>query len=194
MPELSFELPRDSTRIWDIPVPIVKDVKNNTVSVYITGTIDEPCYYNELCYMLQTADEDAVIDLYINTPGGIIDSAFMVANAIAKSSARVIGHLSGTVASAGTIISMACSELDVTEHLSFMVHNYSGGVQGKGHEMKARQKFTDEHLSAAFKYFYEGFLSEEEMQKVMEGADMWMGTEEVIERWNQRVDYTAGKA
>jgi len=39
-----------------------------------------------------------------------------------------------------------------------MIHNYSGGMSGKGHEMKARQKFTDEHLNDAFKYFYKGFF------------------------------------
>ena len=184
-----FDIPKDATRVWDLPVPIVVDKENNTISAYLTGAIEDPHQYSELCYLLTNADEDTVIVLYLNTPGGIIDSAFMVANAIKESKAHVIGHLSGTVASAGTLISMACDELDVTPHLSFMVHNYSGGMQGKGHEMKARQKFTDDHLSDAFSCFYAGFLNEDEMEKVIEGTDLWMGTDEVQERWDARIKH-----
>ena len=190
-----FELPRDATRIWDLPVPIVVDKDTNTTSVYITNAIEEPQLYNELCYLLATATAWETFRIHINTPGGVIDSAFMIANAIKDSKANVIGHLSGTVASVGTVISMACDHLEVTPHLSFMIHNYSGGMQGKGHEMKARQKFTDDHLSEAFSYFYKGFLTDEEMEKVIEGTDLWMGTEEVQDRWEDRVKHvTEGNA
>lgn len=194
MSEISFELPKDATRIWDLDVPVVVDKQNKNIKIYITGAIEEPYHYNETCYLLDTAPEDFTIDIYLNTPGGIIDSAFMITNSIRNSKAKVIGHLSGTVASAGTLISMACNELKLTPHLSFMIHNYSGGMAGKGHEMKARQKFTDDHLNEAFKSFYSGFLSDEEMDRVLEGTDLWMGTEEVTQRWGNRIEYTKGLA
>lgn len=192
MSEISFELPKDATRVWDLAVPVVVDQKSNIIKAYVTGAIEEPCLYNELCYLLNTADENTEVHLHINTPGGIIDSAFMLAHAISTSAAKVIAHLSGTVASAGTLITMVCDEVVAAPHLSFMIHNYSGGMAGKGHEMKARQKFTDEHLNQAFKAFYSGFLSEEEMDRVIEGTDLWMGTEEVVERWVNRIAYTKG--
>lgn len=182
----SIVLPKTPTRVWDLDVPIMLDKEAKTVSAFITGAIDEPSEYNELCYLLRSASEEMTFILHLNTPGGIIDSAFMIVAAIRKSKARVIGTLSGTVASAGTLISMACDDLDVTDHLSFMIHNYSGGMAGKGHEMKARQKFTDMHLNEAFKSFYSGFLSDEEMERVIEGTDLWMGSEEVRVRWEQR--------
>jgi len=193
MSEISFELAKDVTRVWDLDVPVVVDTENKNIKIYLTGAIEEPYTYNEMCYLLDTASEDTTVDIFLNTPGGIIDSAFMIANSISRSKAKVIAHLSGTVASAGTLISMACDELDLTPHLSFMIHNYSGGMAGKGHEMKARQKFTDDHLNDAFKSFYSGFLSEEEMDKVIEGTDLWMGTEEVTERWTNRVTYLKGE-
>lgn len=193
MSDISFELPRDATRIWELEVPIVNDVENKNIKVYLTGAIDEPHNYNEMCYLLGTADTDTRVDIYLNTPGGIIDSAFMIANAILNSNALVVAHLSGTVASAGTLISMACDEVLPTPHLSFMIHNYSGGMAGKGHEMKARQKFTDDHLNEAFKSFYSGFLTDEEMERVIEGTDLWMGTEEVIERWGNRQSFLDGE-
>lgn len=192
MAGITIDLPRDVTRIWDLPVPIIVDDEKKTISAYLAGAIEEPCLYNELCYQLQTASEDYTVILHINTPGGIIDSAFMIADAISTSKAKVVGKLSGTVASAGTLITMVCDEVVITPHLSFMIHNYSGGMAGKGHEMKARQKFTDDHLNDAFKAFYSGFLSEEEMDRVIEGTDMWMGSEEVTERWAARVESLKG--
>lgn len=182
----TFVLPKKPTRIWDLEVPIVIDPHADCITAYITGAITEPCNYNELCYLLSEASETATFRLHINTPGGIIDSAFMIVAAIKQSRAHIIGTLSGTVASAGTLISMACEDLVITEHLSFMIHNYSGGIAGKGHEMKARQKFTDSHLNEAFKSFYSGFLSDDEMQRVIEGTDFWMGSNEVHDRWKQR--------
>jgi ATP-dependent Clp protease protease subunit len=189
MTDLLFEIPKDATRIWELGVPIVVDKENKVITAYLTDTIDEPHVYNELCYLLSIASADTVVNIIINTPGGIIDSAFMLTDAIMRSEATVVGHLSGTVASAGTMISMVCDTLVVAPHLSFMIHNYSGGIAGKGHEMKARQKFTDDHLNAAFKSFYSGFLEEAEMNSVIEGTDLWMSTDEVIERWSHRVDY-----
>jgi ATP-dependent protease ClpP protease subunit len=165
----SFQLPKNPTRIWDLEVPIVVDDKRNTISAYITGAIEEPSHYNELCYLLNIADEGTIVYLHINTRGGIIDSA-------------------------GTLISMACDELEVAPHLSFIIHNYSGGMSGKGHEMKARQKFTDKHLNEAFTRFYKGFLTEDEMDNVVNGSDFWMGSEDVKSRWGQRVSYLLSQA
>lgn len=195
MSDLSlFDLPKEPTRIWDLVVPIVVDTKEKTIKAYLTGSIEEPCMYNELCHLLIAASADTEVTLYINTPGGIIDSAFMITNAISNSKAKVVAQLSGTVASAGTLISMACDDVVASQHLSFMIHNYSGGMAGKGHEMKARQKFTDDHLNNAFTSFYSGFLTDDEMSKVIEGTDLWMGTDEVADRWENRVSYIRGEA
>jgi len=189
-----FELPRENVRIWDLDVPIVVESNNKSINAYISGKIEEPHMYNELCYLLGTADKETSFYLHINTPGGIIDSAFMIADAIDNSDAAVIACLSGTVASAGTIIAMSCDSLEISNNLSFMIHNYSGGISGKGHEMRNRQRFTDTHLNQAFRTFYSGFLKETEMAEVIEGADLWMGTEEVRERWESRVDYVNSNA
>ena len=186
-----FELPKEPTRIWDLSVPVV--TKGSVTQAFLSSASEDPSEYNELCFLLRTAEEDTTVILHLNTPGGIIDSAFMIADAITNSKANVVARLSGTVASAGTIIAMACDDVETSSHLSFMIHNYSGGMAGKGHEMKARQKFTDDHLNDAFKDFYAGFLDEQEMDKVIEGTDLWMGKAEVAERWEQRKIYLQGE-
>ncbi len=173
--------------VWDDYVPIISE-KNHT-KVFLADAIEEPANYNELCYKLKTASPAEVFTLYINTPGGLISSATMVIDAIKTSKAKVIAEISGTVASAGTIITLACDEVIVADHTEFMIHNYSAGIQGKGHEMKARQEFMDKSLNQAFKTFYAGFLSDDEMEAVIDGKDLWMGKDEVVSRlkgnWNK---------
>jgi ATP-dependent protease ClpP protease subunit len=178
-------------RVWDNDVPIVKNPNSigTTYEVFLTGPIGAPDCYNELCFMLRTAKKGDEFNLHINTPGGVVDSGIMMVNAIKASKAHVNAILTGLVASAGTIVAMSCDSISVEDHLSFMIHNYSGGMQGKGHEMKARQNFTDANLTEAFNTFYKGFLSATEIKDVIEGKDLWFNSSEVQKRWDSKVDY-----
>lgn len=171
------------TRVWDIYVPIV--TSKNVSHVYITEPIDEPSYYNELCFLLDNATEQDTINIHINTPGGIIDSAVMIINSIKNSKANVVGHLAGTVASAGTMIALSCNSLKVANHTTFMIHNYSSsGGRGKGHELKAMQAFVDANINSTFTATYGGFLTPKELREVIDGKDLWMGKDEVLARFN----------
>lgn len=170
-----------SGSVWDSYCPIISE-KNHT-TVYLTDSIAEPNYYNELCYKLKSASQAEVFTLIINTPGGIIDSALMIIDAIKNSKAKVIAQISGTVASAGTIITLACDEVIVADHTTFMIHNYSSsGGHGKGHELKAMQEFVDKNLNASFRVFYKNFLTEKEIENVIDGKDLWMDKYEVDAR------------
>ena len=169
-----------SNDIWSNYVPIISD-KNHTTA-YLTNTIEEPSEYNELCFRLKSASPAEIFTLVINTPGGILDSALMLVDAIKTSKAKVLAQISGTVASAGTIITLACDDVDVAPHTAFMIHNYSGGLVGKGHELKAHQEFVDANLNNSFTDLYKGFLTPSEIKKVIDGKDYWMNRDEVLER------------
>ena len=184
----------DSCDPWSNYCPIISE--KNHITVYLTDSIAEPNYYNELCYKLKSASQAKVFTLVLNTPGGYIDAAVMIVDAIKSSKAKVIAQISGTVASAGTIITLACDEVQIADHTAFMIHNYSGGVAGKGHEMKAHQEFVDKNLNESFKVFYKNFLTEDEMEDVIDGKDLWMNKYEVEARLKgtfHRVDSETGE-
>ncbi len=171
--------------VWDDPVPIITS-ESGDITAYISDQIDEAFVYNELCHKLRHAPVGSTATIHLNTPGGYLHSAMMLIDAIKSSKATTVAHLTGTVASAGTIIALSCDELIVSEHLSFMIHNYSGGISGKGHEMKAQQEFSDKNLNTAFNDFYAGFLTPEEMVNIIDGKDMWLTSEETRIRWARR--------
>ena len=167
--------------VWDEYVPIIQS--GNHIDVYITEGIDVPSHYNQLCHILAHAYPSDTVTLHINNGGGYIDSGFMIIDAIRNTKAKVTAKLTGTIASAATIITLACDKIVLSKHISFMIHNYSGGAQGKGHEMKAQMEFTDAELNEAFAEIYGGFLTENEMELVIAGKDFWMGQVEVQDRW-----------
>lgn len=181
-----FELPKEVTRIWDLYVPYVKST--NQLDVYINTNIDEPSCYSEICYILSTLTKEETVNFHINTPGGILDSAFQLVDAIKGCRATTVAKLTGTVASAGTIIALSCDKLIIAEHTSFMIHNYSAGAYGKGNELKARQEHIDKSTNHAFKEFYSGFLTDKEVEEVINGKDIWLTADEVRMRWQCKLD------
>ena len=167
--------------VWDRPVPIVRHGKH--YNAFMADEISSPADYNELCFLLENAPKGSNVTLHINTAGGYIDSAFKIIASIKRSKAKITARLTGTVASAGTIIALSCDDLVVEDFTSFMVHNYSGGAGGKGHEIIDYVNFSDKNITTTFKKIYSGFLTPRELTQVIRGKDMWMDSEEVRKRW-----------
>ena len=179
--ELGAELPKKTESIWEDHVPIARNGRE--IDVYIMTEIVNPIEYSELCHLLRNANSKEVIRIHINTPGGRLDSATMIIDAITESDAYIIGVLSGSVASAGTMIALACDELECSSYLEFMIHYFSGGTGGKGNEIKAHSNFIDKHMPMVFKKIYAGFLSDKEIEDMIEGKDVWLNGDEVLERF-----------
>lgn len=179
--ELSAEVPKKTESIWEDHIPIARNGRE--IDAYIMAEIVNPIEYNELCHLLRNANSKETIRLHINTPGGRLDSATMIIDAIAASDAYIIGVLSGTVASAGTMIALACDELECSSYLEFMIHYFSGGTGGKGNEIKAHSNFIDKHMPMVFKKMYAGFLTDEEIAGMIEGKDIWLNGDEVLARF-----------
>ena len=179
--ELATESPKKTESIWEDHIPIARN--GIEIDAYIMAEIVNPIEYNELCHLLRNANSKEIVRLHINTPGGRLDSATMIIDAITASEAYIIGVLSGSVASAGTMIALACDELECSSYLEFMIHYFSGGTGGKGNEIKAHSNFIDKHMPMIFKKMYAGFLTNKEIEDMIEGKDIWLNGDEVLERF-----------
>lgn len=113
---------------WDKHVPIKQE--DGTTFVYITDDIEIPAAYNELVHSLYTATEDDTFVFVINSGGGVVESAVMIIDAINRSAATVNMLVSGFAASAATILALSGDNLEIADHSSWMIHNYSAGMVG----------------------------------------------------------------
>jgi len=108
---------------WEKHAPIKES--NDIKFVYITDDIEMPAAYNELVHELYNATEEDTFTFIINSGGGAVESAVMLIDAVRKSAATINMYVAGFAASAATILALSGDNLDIAEHSSFMIHNYS---------------------------------------------------------------------
>lgn len=176
-----MELTKERT-IWDSYCPLITE--GATTTAYITEMIGEASYYNELIHKLYNAQDHEKFNLIINTPGGVVDAGLAIRNAIMASKAFVTAKITGSVASAGTMITLACDDLDIEPNVSFMCHEISmSGVSGKFSDIHTMQEFYKAHFAQMSKDIYKDFLSEEELTQMHSGKELWLNGEDVQQRW-----------
>jgi len=102
-----------------------------------------PSEYARVVDTLRNAKASDVIAIHVTTYGGLSDSADLLRQSIIKSPAHVIGRAAGHVASAGTIIFIACDEYEITPTSTFLFHEGSGGTGAIKHsDAQAAIDFT----------------------------------------------------
>jgi len=154
---------------------------------YISEVISEPSRYVEMIHKIKTAGPSDVIYLYLNTPGGRFDTGVQIIAAMNMTQAHVVTVLEGDCCSMGTALFLSGDEFIVHDHCTFMIHNYTGGVYGKGHEQVAALESATVEAAKFLKSIYVPFISETELDKVINGADVWMGSDGVRTRLTQMV-------
>lgn len=104
--------------------------------IFVTNVLEHNDEMINAVRILEEANEQDIVYLYINTPGGSADSALLLYNALIETRAVTVGRCSGSVSSAGTMIAMGCQKLEVAPFTSFLFHSSSTGFGGKTGEIK----------------------------------------------------------
>lgn len=162
----------------------------NLYHFYIIDEIGEPAKFLDLINVLKTAEEHDTIFIYLNTPGGSLQTTVQILSAMRQCVATVVTCLEGEVCSAGTLIFLAGNKHIVNPNCTFMIHNYSQWLGGKGNEVALRVKYSEQYFKKLAEQLYSGFLTEEEIETVVEGKDYWMDSEEVMTRLKARNELT----
>lgn len=166
----------------------------NIYHFYITDEIGEANRFLDLINALKTAETHDTVFIYLNTPGGSLQTTIQILSAMKQSVATVVTCLEGEVCSAGTLIFLAGDKHIVNPNCTFMIHNYSQWVGGKGNDVALRVKYSEEYFKKLAKDLYGGFLSEDEISEVTSGRDLWMDSDEVTARLHARNALDAAEA
>lgn len=149
---------------------------------YIVEEIGNVGPFLDMINVLKTAEQHDTIFIYLNTPGGNLHTAIQIISAIRQSNATVVTCIEGEVASAGTMIFLAGHKHVVNPNCTFMIHNYSTWLGGKGNEVSLRVKYFEKYFRKLANDMYDKFLTPEELEDVVNGKDFWMESEEVLQR------------
>lgn len=161
------------------------------VHFYISKPIGAPDEYTEMIHRMTVSGPQDVIFIHLNTPGGQLNTGVALINAMQNSQAKIVTVLEGEAYSLGSLIFLAGDEMVVNENCLMMVHNFNGGLIGKGNEMVSELEASIKWFAVLAKDIYVPFLSEEELARIVRGEDFWMQTAEIRSRLENMVKIMA---
>lgn len=161
--------------------PVIKTETGYTI--HITDDVVEPAEYARIVDVLRNAVSTDTIVVYVTTFGGYLDTADLLRQSIIKSKANVVGRAAGTVASAGTVIFLACDQYEITPTSTFLFHEGSGGTGAVKHsDAQASIDFTKKHLPEVFKAAYGELLTPKEYKDILKGTELFLSGQAVADR------------
>jgi len=149
---------------------------------YLSGPIQDAEEYIEWFDVIRNASATDTIRIYINSPGGDLFTTLQFLRVMSETDATVVCSVEGACMSAATMIFLHGHSQEVTPHSLFMFHNYSAGTFGKGGEMYDQLQFERTWSENFMTEVYEDFLTPEEISSMMHNKDIWMGSDEVVNR------------
>lgn len=129
--------------------------------------------------ILDNADKDETIDVFINSGGGHVMAGQEI-YAMLRADKRVKIHIQGMACSAASIIAMAGTS-DISPCGLLMIHNVSGGASGDYHEMeKAQRELKTMNEALANAYACKTGMDREALLKMMD-KETWLTANQCIE-------------
>lgn len=165
-----------------------RKVAGNYYEFYLSGGITAPEDYVDWFNVIRNASQADTIKIYINSRGGDADTAIQFMRVLAETDAHVITSIEGSCMSAATMVFICGQEFEITPHSLFMVHNYSGGIFGKGAEIYDQAVFERKWSTEFMKHIYKDFLTDKEIESLLDNKDMWMTSTEVMERCQRMIE------
>lgn len=151
-------------------------------SWYLSGEIVEPHYYLDLFHALRVAEECDQIAIHLNTGGGDFDTGLQIINNMQASRAHVITILEARAYSMGALIFLAGDEQMVHDNCQMLFHSYSISMVARGHEQQAEATAMGIWFKRFMTRTCTPFLSGEEIASILQGADLWMDSDEIRHR------------
>lgn len=161
----------------------VTETKDFTLyEYYFMGYITDPENYIDLCNALRTSRQEDQFVLRFNSGGGQVRTANMILNAIHECEASTIGFIEHDCGSACTFLFLACKNWGVSKYAEFFAHTYSSGSAGKEHETFEASQFMRKQTHKRIREEYNAFLTNEEIDKILNGGDVYLDSDEIMGR------------
>lgn len=165
--------------IWNI---VKNDDKNAELMLY--GDIAESFWGDTISAKEVTeylADLDVEnINVYINSNGGVVDTAIAINNALRRHKAKVTVNIDGIAASAATLITCAGDTVRMPKNALFMIHNPSTIAMGDSEEMRKKADVLEKYKNSITEtYLQKVNIDKEKLSELMDN-ESWLSAEEAL--------------
>lgn len=158
----------------------------NNYTVPIDGSFKEPSYYRGVIQMLMHATENDTAAFLINSPGGMLSGLLSLLEGVNMTEANTVALLVGNVSSAASMFALHCNEVYVGENATMLCHNVSYGTAGKGSDVLAHVQHTSSTANKLLRKTYKYFLTEDEIDAMIDGKEIYLESDEIIDRLQKR--------
>jgi ATP-dependent protease ClpP protease subunit len=167
--------------------------RSGTYHIYMFGQIVCPTQFIGAIEVMRMATENDTVVINLQSCGGSLDATDTLIQAMRECEAPIVVRASGGVHSAGTLILLEADHFTLSENFSSLIHNGSTGAIGKFSDYKSETMFTAKWFEKILRRSYEGFLSQQEIEDVLKGVDLWLDAEDWMERAHARNEYIKGR-
>lgn len=164
-------------------------VQSNTqfhYTVPIDSDFVEPSYYRGVIQMMMNASENDVIAFLVNSDGGSLAGLLSLLEALNMTSASSVAIITGNAASAASMFALHCDEVYVSDNATMLCHNGSFGTGGKITDVLSHAQHINKTTEKLMYKTYKFFLTEQEIRDMLSGKEIYLDSEEIIQRLEKR--------
>lgn len=155
-------------------------------TVMFDSEIEDSHEYHEHFYVMEQAREQDIVDVCISSIGGSVATISKFQDVVKNSTAHFHGKLHGYGYSAGGALFLLCDTQEVSDLATFMAHSIQTGYGGGTQAIEAHSKMSSKQNEQLCRMLYTDFLTEEEIVRICDGAEIWMDATEIRERLANR--------
>lgn len=152
------------------------------VIIPIDSAVREAAYYRLVCSKIEEMSENDTVEFHINSPGGDLSGLTSLLHSISSTEAETIAVITGDCHSAASLLALSCDAVVVGRFANMLVHSVQFGTHGKGYDVYSQVLHINKHAEDIFKSCYRYFLTEQEMQEVLKGRELWLSRDEINQR------------
>jgi len=164
----------------------VKSRTVNSFSVHLNEEVKDASYYSKIFDLLLDAGENDTVNFFMASGGGDIEGLNILLEGVRLTDAHVSAVVLSACHSAASIFALNCHEVVVCDQATMLVHNIRTGYGGKIADLAAYADFATKTSSKLLKKTYKHFLSDGEIQEVLNGRELWLDADQIRERLLKR--------
>lgn len=152
-------------------------------TIRITRPIGEIDEFEEEIMALEEATENDVVMVQLSSPGGSLETCDFLCRRINECAAPVFVEIGLTCASAASAMCLQADDWKIHHSSTMMVHacSYSPGY-GKESDVRSSVENTARINKEWVERTYKGFLTDDELEKVLDGKDLYFYADDLRER------------
>lgn len=171
-----------------IPVTFTPN-KSGRFTVDIYDYIESPTQFSDMITALELMEQDDDMVINLQSGGGCLSTTDTILHALRKTKGSVHFVATGFNASAATILLLEAQTFELSEDFSALIHCGSLGDRGTLSEMRQSTSFHIKKMENVLRNAYAGFMTDQEIQDMLNGKDLLLDAEEWCLRHEKRNEY-----